>query len=391
MGSETKSRLRPSLDLDTMSVLEQIGRPLGTHPSANPDVFFIEGSSEQGAGLACFASKPLENGQVVLRAQDPVASTVVAKFRKEVCAWCFHYTFGDILKFKLETPRRRGAAWFCSTSCRDNWRKLIGDVGWTAIAAFEDGLARSSKSGVSNTEDETCSLQDIETAWDNALKSGEKILATRRTKPRWVPPTATLTHDVDLDEARFSLSAFISFHNHPHTYDQVKRLVPTLKLYTDSRATLQGHIDIYLYMLSVLPLDSPIMRYVTPLHMVTVFTRDSGNSWGIWGLELAEELFAYCMYPTASYFNHSCAPNLSKERIGREYVFKAAREIPEKAELNVSYLGGAEKTLGFRERQERLLKGWFFICHCHKCRIESEEISDPRAYKMYSLDSATAV
>ena len=121
------------------------------------------------------------------------------------------------------------------------------------------------------------------------------------------------------------------------------------------------------------------------------------------------ELLGWGVWPAASFFNHSCAPNVMKWRRGRHWVFCATQTAPDdKAdarkggessldcnieddrhesglvhghsdevgvkkdeELCISYLGGDEKELTVTERCNRLWEGWGFWCHCSKCRIEA--------------------
>lgn len=66
-------------------------------------------------------------------------------------------------------------------------------------------------------------------------------------------------------------------------------------------------------------------------------------------------VLAYCLFPAASLFNHSCAPNMELQRNGRAYTFHAKEDVALGAELNVTYLGQNVSQLGFRERQDRLL------------------------------------
>ncbi|KAG8833093.1 hypothetical protein FRC17_000032 [Serendipita sp. 399] len=317
-----------------MALLEHIKRANIQTKYDSDEAFVIKPSTIDCAGMACFASRKLVPGDVVLRVQSPVASVVNANFRKEVCGWCYFYDFGSILKFKLTTSRGRGVAWFCSEACQVSWRNKMDDIEWQAILSFEDGLARLAKTDEPLVEGPT-SESEIEVAWEDARREGEKILMLRKDRPHRIPKQATLPTVVDVDDARFLLSAILSFYRSPGSFQEILQMVPTLKPYSDSKSTLRQHIAIYHYLLSVIPIDSPIIEYITPAQIIATVTRDAGNSFGIWDQALAgQELFAYGMYPSASYFNHSCNPNVTKEREGREYVFKASAEIPVGAQKN---------------------------------------------------------
>jgi hypothetical protein len=338
-----------------MGLLQDVAR-LAQDPEANgTDIFMIEKSPAEGAGMACFAKKSLSDNEIVLQTREPVASVIVSVFRKEVCSWCYSYEFGTIHKFKLQTPNGRGIAWFCQASCRDSWRESVGDDGWNAIVAFEQGL-KSTGGDTSRPENSPCDLNEIEATWEKASQEGQKILATRHAKPHSVLKTSRLPPEVDIDDARFILAGLISFSKSQVSLRQVMQLNPSMKPYLNSRNTLRAHISTYHYLLSVLPLASPVLPMTTPSNIVALITRDEGNTFGIWDQALAgHELFAYCLYPIASYFNHSCEPNIAKDQIGRMYEFRAKGEIAPTEELNVSYLGVAGETLGYKERQQKLL------------------------------------
>ncbi|KIM28859.1 hypothetical protein M408DRAFT_69074 [Serendipita vermifera MAFF 305830] len=341
-----------------MGFLEEIARSDQHLISANPDVFRVDVSPVPGGGMACFAANNLSKGDIILTVDDPAASVVTKKFRKEVCAWCYSYTINSNHKIKVSTREGRGVAWFCQIECRDYWMDSIGGIGWDATCAFENGLGRT-KGPCLQQEDGPCSLEEIETLWESALKEGESILSKRRAKPQLIPKTATLPADVDIDDARFILSACISFTKSKELLGLVRGLVPTLTPYTKSKNTLYLHIHIYHYILSVLDTTSPILESVTSINIATLVTRDAGNSWGIWDESLAgDELFAYCLYPAASLFNHSCSPNLLRHRNGRTSSYCTKEDVANGSELCVSYLKGATH-LSFQERQERLLVSHF--------------------------------
>jgi hypothetical protein len=216
-------------------------------------------------------------------------------------------------------------------------------------------------------EGSPCAVNDIGSAWEEALSISEKILKDRKRKPQ--APSALRSACFDIDDLRFILSGLVSFHRNKEAISEVLQLGPSWSPYLTSRSLLAQHIDILHFLTSALPLDSPVLAYVTPYCVTALITRDSGNSFGIWDLQLAgQELFGYAMYPCASYFNHSCSPNLQKRRTGRFYEFITCRDVAEGEELCISYLGGAERELDKQSRQKRLKEGWFFDCSCSRCR-----------------------
>jgi SET and MYND domain-containing protein len=75
--------------------------------------------------------------------------------------------------------------------------------------------------------------------------------------------------------------------------------------------------------------------------------------------------YGYAIYPVASYFNHSCWPNLVFDQRGKLMHFVALHDIPEKTELNISYIPLNETG---PVRQKKLLTDYHFKCLCPGCR-----------------------
>lgn len=87
------------------------------------------------------------------------------------------------------------------------------------------------------------------------------------------------------------------------------------------------------------------------------------------------EYLGWGLWTTGSIWNHSCAPNVAKERVGDRWVFMvdpaADAGVALGEELCISYLGGDEKELGVAERRKRLSDAWGFECQCDKCLAEA--------------------
>ncbi|KAJ2109500.1 hypothetical protein GGI16_000708 [Coemansia sp. S142-1] len=114
-----------------------------------------------------------------------------------------------------------------------------------------------------------------------------------------------------------------------------------------------------------------------------VYYREKANSFGIWdpptdvlqsltggpGISYDErEWVGFSIYPTAVYFNHSCAPNVSKLRHGRTMNFVSNQCVQSGEELFISY-GSITDTVS--ERRDRLKDHFFFECACERCIAES--------------------
>lgn len=86
------------------------------------------------------------------------------------------------------------------------------------------------------------------------------------------------------------------------------------------------------------------------------------NCFGIWQdgkkLELARSL---CV--PASFFNHSCFPNVARVSSGRSFKFYAIRNVPQGEALGFSYI---DPTMHKSERRLHL-STWGFKCECPRC------------------------
>ena len=100
-----------------------------------------------------------------------------------------------------------------------------------------------------------------------------------------------------------------------------------------------------------------------------VLSRHLTNSFGIWELPISTESenLGSAIYPSASYFNHSCDPNVSKLRQGRTVHFIASRDILCGEEVCISY---GQLGYGVEERRRTLRKWWGFHCDCNRCKQE---------------------
>jgi hypothetical protein len=153
----------------------------------------------------------------------------------------------------------------------------------------------------------------------------------------------------------------------PRPWSSVQALASDSRPYK-SHAELTSHIHTYHALLSILPL--PLLPYVTAATLTTALSRDSHNSFGIRSLnDDGCEYFGYGVWPAASYFNHSCDPNVHKRREGRKWIFCARRDVDAGEELCISYLSGEERNMRRGQRLDRLKKFWGFECGCERCKL----------------------
>lgn len=84
------------------------------------------------------------------------------------------------------------------------------------------------------------------------------------------------------------------------------------------------------------------------------------------GLVENEKEIGSGIFPFASFFNHSCAPNVARVTVDGQLIFIVLRRIEKNHQLFVCYRGDF---LHFRrsDRQSELLRSYRFSCECEAC------------------------
>ncbi|KAF9359075.1 hypothetical protein BGX34_008557 [Mortierella sp. NVP85] len=126
------------------------------------------------------------------------------------------------------------------------------------------------------------------------------------------------------------------------------------------------------------PTDSAIIPSIDNTLFRRIAFSEVANSFGIW--DPSFELFGYVVYPRASFFNHSCRPNIDKKRRQsgklRQMEYWSARTIEAGEECCISY---GDILVSRKERQDKLEEGFFFRCSCVRC--QEEEAAEQEASK----------
>lgn len=131
-----------------------------------PPQYEIRATRYGGRGV--FALRPIPKDTLVLACAAPYASVVFRKFKREVCGWCFAYSFEsgkNKWSIRLDDPRKKGCGgngdggggtWFCMDECRESWVRSYhfgqdNDLGWwmTVNAALEKIVTQANKRKVS--------------------------------------------------------------------------------------------------------------------------------------------------------------------------------------------------------------------------------------------------
>lgn len=348
-------------------------------------LFAVQETPTSGRGV--FATQLIPTGTQLLACPDLVYGIVFREYRREVCNWCFLYEQGDILPVR----ENRAALVWCTEECKEGWMEEHGKVGVDAFAAVEELSRKQAKMVVKEEEEANLlpagsatatliqpTLEDIETAWTAAETTADLIRSARYSmKPSKSQRKATaeaLSRNLDSMVINHAISSLIASRSHPSAWETVQELYASPQPY-NSTAQLDAHLTTYLQLLALLPLD--LLPSCTRSTLITAIDRDAHNSFGIRSLDDdASEMFGYGTWPSASYWNHSCSPNILKRRSGRTWTFTTSRDVKEGEELCITYLGGEEDELGVTERREMLWKAWKFVCGCTRCKLESQELRE---------------
>jgi len=332
------------------------------------------------AGRGAFPMSSLSAGTLLLTTNSIPAHVILREYKKEVCAQCFAYERGRTLK----TRDTRLALYFCSTACQLGWRASATDTKLAAIEAVEtfiksmarkaavyDGANGGFLPDVSSVRP---SVEQINYFWNSISSTADFIRRARagsQAKPHRRSLQAVLAVPPKPDVLSFLLSGVLTHASRPDAWQSLTQLVSDETPYS-SPTDLENNVYAYLQLLALLPVD--LLPHVQPKTCRTLVERDSHNSFGIRSLDDGgDEYFGYALWPEASFFNHSCKPNVAKKRNGRTWEFWLLRDVEPWQELAISYIGGEEEELGLTERRRRLRSTWGFECQCERCHVEDVE------------------
>lgn len=264
------------------------------------------------------------------------------------------------------------------------WRNEQGPVGVTAWEKVEKLVKNRSKedSEMVDVGLPRPKTKEIAEAWESVKAQADLIRVAREgerdrvdgnvntegvqvTKQHKKALQKALLQPINPDVMSFCVSGILWRYNKPSEWDRVLALANDVTPYHNAD-DLRAFTRTYLHLLSILPL--PLLPLVTPSTLLTLSQRDSHNSFGIRSLEDdGSEFFGYGCWPAASYFNHSCGPNIEKTREGRVWTFKAGEDIAKGEEICITYLSGEERRLSRGKRRVTLKKNWGFDCACERC------------------------
>lgn len=371
-----RSGLRPKrperlADLQTRSERARM-MPVAMSPPVS-ELFDVQDIPNAGRGVIARCNVPAET--VILESGPPAFHVIFKIYGKETCAYCFAWDRGHTLPVRDNAT----AKVYCSDACRENWVEEQGKIGveaWQCLATFLRAKGRGTNVDelMGDVDGPRPQSDEIDAAWQEA-EGQAKVLRMSRESP--VPQSKMQRKAVqaimrktggaiDSDMLSYILCGVLFRWQQPAKWhSEVLSLAMDDEPYK-TRKDLENGCNSYLQLVSILPLQ--LVSYLTPEVCRVMVQADNHNAFGIRsGGEDSEEYMGYAVYPSASYFNHSCRPSLNKRRIGRQWIFTAGRDITAGGECCISYLGGDEKDMDVADRQKRLKDVWGFDCSCERC------------------------
>lgn len=242
--------------------------------------------------------------------------------------------------------------------------------------------------------------QHIQTVWENAEAMATELRKARSAFKLTKTHRAVLNKAKDLapdpDILSYALCGILTAYTSQKSMDaadetRARVLLPSLfSLAEDSTvfvhtptttSPLSDYTSSYLALLAILP--QPLLSFITTDLLVNLASRASHNAFSIrpegnTDGDQSGEFLGWGVWPEASFFNHSCRPNVRKERRGRIWSFSvetntSSGTIEVGQQLCITYLGGDERDIDVNERRNRLLTQWGFSCECDRCVVESGE------------------
>jgi len=352
----------------------------------------------------------------------PYAETIYKQFRTEVCAECWKYDGG---RRTFLTQRDLGSAglFFCDDRCKEQWLEHEGEEVVKLLAELE-GARRRKEKGKEKEEHAlygdgaTNSHEDME----QCIAQAWEVIRHESTRPKTLRQWKSFQLDeFETDIARYVVIALYHYARELHSLDRSSSWSGQLRgsassalnesfhfghtSWTDFSSLQSGelqqvtrypelltnHIRIYQVLRSRFgfPVQAPANsapipplpsqereRFASTLTVENVRTTlsvDPGNSFGIWEAPVTEESegLGFGVYPIPSFFNHSCFPNVRKDRSGRRLRFITTQDVDADEELCISY--GHVEGMDLKQRRNELWEGWFFLCRCNRC-LEEEAV-----------------
>lgn len=349
-------------------------------------------------GRGCFALSNIPTGTPIYECGPSLGSTIIRPFRKEVCTFCFHYDNGNTLKSRITQKIGRDmlSLFFCSKKCIIDFNQHDSDqILEKSLFAIEREYLRTSTAPEPEPELPPQEIIDgdfqayIDHEWENSETWNQNLCKVKRSRRQKLIPCITST---EYAEAKYVLAIICQAYKYTHkplpipraayaSLSAEERVRAELQLFETLQSTTDDKVKRYPYLLysyinvfKFVRLVSPpeLEPLITPMAVRRIIGRSLLNAFGIWSPSMTQseetEYFGFGVFPLASFFNHSCDPNIKKTRIGNILTFCSKRPILEGEELCIDYGNYLDEPLQQRQLE---LKEWFFDCGCARCAKES--------------------
>lgn len=319
--------------------------------------------------------KDIPKGTALLETSTPAAWVIYDEYVKEVCAQCYAYDRGMAWKIR---DALKGIV-FCSLDCQETWMLEIPHDQSVARDRIQMLLKRKRKQHHHIKEGLVQKTMSAERHWTNTEIMAEEIRTCREIlqpnkKQRKTLQAAQDNFMETLEDPYvvwYMFEGLVHPISHLDNWEALEQLVEDELPYKEV-GDLGKNAQAYLMLLAVVP--RTLLPYITQAAVRSLQAHSSHNVFGLRSLDeggeegdAGSECFGYGLWPVASYWNHSCAPNVQKQRRGRMWKFWASRNIARGEELCISYLGGDERDDDLNERKKKLKGVWGFDCGCSKC------------------------
>lgn len=346
-------------------------------------------------GRACFTVAPLRKGTVVLEASDSSGISVAYEFRKEVCHSCYSFQNGRNLKNRLtysdiahlvtcdvniNDKKFSGAGlWFCSDECKLEFLNQPHVIELVECYELLLGVLKVMQKRAVNEAQEAAEEQiteeSINKAWLEVKGSWIPRIDGMKASKR-ISQLPTITED-EYNCARFiARTLFTLKYLDPQSHTRAAfETLQSNELSKIGKFSVLLNFQILIFKTLYIMLPDNMHKGLSIELFRHILGSEYGNAFGIWEQEeLSEnrEFLGYAVYPRASYFNHSCDPNLTKSRIKGTMTFTLNKDVPKGEPLCIDYSGLLSYPVA--KRRQLLKENWFFDCLCTRCESELQAI-----------------
>lgn len=346
-------------------------------------------------GRGCFASSDIPKDTVIHVSRSPIGGSVARVFRKEVCSSCFAYQNGKTLKHRLQDK-----IYFCSADCMNTFVKNDPNGILTSTLVRVETLFAQSRGEV-DEESVPETEEQISAIWADLEKWDSQFARLKPSKRALIRP---VVNDDDYCELRYVISVLHTMHQvemsrnesllnqlgnisldqmYMKDMDDSTAMALENELFCNLQSSEEQKVRRYPYLAVSYANIYKFIRLVAPPEYLPhlsiqsvrdIIGRNLTNAFGIWSPadhpDEEREYFGFGVYPSASFFNHSCRPNVTKVRRGGVYEYTASEDISKSSELCISYGIRSSDTVNQRRAA---LEEWFFNCGCLRCMTEAGE------------------